>query len=138
MKSTLSVMVAMAVLLGVSCARAGGKTDNLFTVEAKGPEKVASGQKGSAEIQIKVKPDGHISNEAPFKAKVAGKNVQVTKDKLAKSDAVYKDGGASVSLPFTATEKGTGSIEADLSFYMCSKEICEKQERKVSIPVTVQ
>ena len=138
MKNLLSVVVAASVVLGAACAQAGGKTDNLFSLETKGPGKVAAGEKGSAEIVIKVKPEGHISDEAPLKAKVAGKNVQVAKEKLAKSDAVYKDGGASLALPFTATEKGDGTIDADLSFYMCSKEICEKQERKVSIAVTVQ
>ncbi|HEY3449130.1 MAG TPA: hypothetical protein VGK67_22425 [Myxococcales bacterium] len=138
MKSALSMAVVAVVLLGSACARAGGKTDGLFTVESKGPGKVATGEKGTAEIQIKVKPDGHISDEAPLKAKVAGKNVQPSKEKLSKSDATYKDGGATLAVPFTATEKGAGSLDADLSFYMCSKEICEKQERKVSIPVTVQ
>ncbi|MGC4116590.1 MAG: hypothetical protein QM765_18865 [Myxococcales bacterium] len=138
MKSALSVVVAVGVLLSAACARAGGKTDGLFTVETKSPGKVAAGEKGTAEIQIKVKPDGHISDEAPLKAKVSGKNVQPAKDKLAKSDAVYKDGGATLPLPFTATEKGAGSLDADLSFYMCSKEIREKHERKVTIPVTVQ
>lgn len=138
MKSVLALVAVVAVTLGASCARAGGKTDGLFTVESKSPGKVASGEKATAEIQIKVKPEAHISDEAPFKAKVSGRNVTPAKDKLGKSDAVYKDGGATVALPFTATDKGAGSVEADLSFYMCSKEICEKQERKVSIPVTVQ
>jgi hypothetical protein len=117
---------------------AAGKTDGLFTVEPKGPGKVAVGEKGTAQIEIKVKPEGHISDEAPLKAKVSGRNVQPAKEKLAKSDAVYKDGGATLALPFTATAKGAGSLDADLSFYMCSKDICERHERKVSIPVTVQ
>ena len=138
MRSMLSVAVVAVVMMGASCARAGGRTDHLFSVETQGPGKVAAGQKGTAEIQIKVKPDGHISEEAPLKAQVAGKNLHPGKDKLAKSDAVYKDGGATLSVPFTATQKGEGALQADVTFYMCSKDICEKQERKVSIPVTVQ
>jgi len=139
MKSTLSMAVVAGSLLAAGCAYAGGKTDGLFTVETQGPGKVAVGAKGSAAIVIKVKqPEAHISDEAPLKAKVSGKNVQVAKEKLAKSDAVYKDGGASLEVPFTGSEKGSGAVEAELTFYVCAKEICERQERKVSIPVTVQ
>ncbi|MBI5546433.1 MAG: hypothetical protein HY901_21330 [Deltaproteobacteria bacterium] len=136
MKRVLSSLTAAGILLAAACAQAG-KTDNLFTVETKSVP-VKAGEKGKAEVQIKVKPEGHISNEAPFKATVTGKNVKLEKDKLAKPDAVYKDGGASAAIPFTAGEKGEGTVEADLTFFMCSKEICERHQRKVSIPVTVQ
>lgn len=140
MKRSLSLIAAIAGLLAAACeAKAGGRTDHLFTVETKSPGTVAAGGKATAEIQIKVKPEGHISEEAPLKVKLAPKNAQVAKDKLAKSDATYKDGGASVPVPFTAgADKGAASIDADVSFYICAKEICEKHDRKVSIPVTVQ
>jgi hypothetical protein len=132
-------LLAASLALGPVSAWAG-KTDNLFTLESKAtPDKLAPGAKGSVAIEIKVKPEGHISDEAPFKATLAAKNLQLAKDKLAKSDAVYKDRGATVSLPFTAgAEKGAASVDASLTFFICSKEICERHERKLSIPVTVQ
>ena len=45
MKRTLSIAAAAAALLVVACeAKAGGKTDHLFTVEARSPGKVGAGE----------------------------------------------------------------------------------------------
>jgi len=139
MKRASSILVALGLALGPTCALAG-KTDNLFTIESiAAPDKLAPGAKGSAQFVIKVKPEGHISDEAPLKGTLTAKNAQLEKDKIVKADAVYKDGGASMSVPFTAgAEKGAASIEANLTFFICSKEICERHERKLVVPVTVQ
>ena len=139
MKRSLILLAAAGLLASPALALAG-KTDNLFTVEAKAtPDKLAPRAKGTAVIEIKVKPAGHISDEAPFKGTLTAKNAQVAKDKIVKADAVYKDRGATVTLPFTAgADKGEAVIEASLKFYICSEEICEPHENKVKIPLTVQ
>lgn len=136
MKRLCSTVSVALVLLVSACALAG-KTDGLFTVEPK-PATAKAGEKGTAEIVFKVKPEGHISNEAPLKVTLTATNATLAKDKLTKSDAVYKDGGATVPVAFTAGTKGEASIEASLVFFMCSKDICERHERKVTVPVTVQ
>ncbi len=136
MKRFLTCLSAAAVLLTAACAVAG-KTDNLFTVDAPAVTAKA-GEKARAQIVIKVKPEGHISNEAPLKATLTAKNATLEKEKLAKADATYKDGGAVLPVDFTAGTKGEGSLEANLVFFMCSKEICERHERKLTLPVTVQ
>ena len=136
MKVALSLAAAVSALLCAPLARAG-KTDHLFTVEVP-PAASKAGEKGTAQLRIQVKPEGHISDEAPLKATLKGKNVALDKEKLGKSDAVYKDGSASMTIGFTAQAPGAGTIDADLTFYICSKEICERQERRVTIPVTVR
>jgi ABC-type uncharacterized transport system YnjBCD substrate-binding protein len=130
------LFAAVTLACGSSLA---GKTDGMFTVEAKAsPDKLAAAAKGTVEIVVKVNPEGHISNEAPLKVSLAVKNVQIAKEKYTKADAVYKDGGAALSVPFTAGEKGAATVDAEMTFFICSKEICEKHEKKLSIPVTVQ
>lgn len=138
MRRFLSILVATAMCLAGSAALAG-KTDAMFTVEGKAtPAALAPGQKGTAELAIRVKKGAHISDEAPFKGTLVSKGVTVEKDTLAKSDGTYEGGSATFRVPFTAgSEKGAASIDGTLAFYICSQTLCEAQKRAIRIPVTV-
>jgi hypothetical protein len=116
-----------------------GQTDNLFTIEsAATPAELAAGEKGTVRLGIKVKSEGHIDPQAPFKAVLTAKGLKLEKEKLGRKDAVHQADGASFEVPFVAEVKGEDSVDAELSFYICVKQICEHQKRNVSVPVKVK
>lgn len=138
-----TAFLALGLALGWGCARAGNEgggkaTDKSFTLEGKA-EAVPAGEKGTATIAIKLAPEAHIEKRAPLSVKLDAQGVQVDKPKLGNADARYDERGATLAVPFDAGKAaGEGKIRADVSFYVCLKDLCEKQDRSVVIPVQVK
>ena len=131
-----SILFATALLLA-SAADAGN--DTLYALEATAsPKALQEGGKGSISLEIKSKEGAHVSAEAPLKVTLAGTNVKIEKDKLSRADA--QPGTAESPkfvIPFTALAKGAASVDADVVFFICTENLCERQAKKISVPLTV-
>jgi hypothetical protein len=100
---------------------------------------VSKGGSGNVSVRIAPKPGAEIHKEAPIKVSLeAPKNIALSKDKLSRSDVKMDGVAATLDVPFKGVEPGKTTIEAKLSFYICTEKMCARQERTASLPVAVQ
>jgi hypothetical protein len=117
----------------------------LYEIRTEGSsQKVKAGSKGTFVLAIKTKGGAHISDEAPLKVELSGDKVKPEKAKLGRADSVgKKEAGQEhadprFEVPFTAEGSGKGSVDAKLTFFVCTEKICARQQKAVSVPVEVQ
>jgi hypothetical protein len=143
----LAPIAALWVAFTWTQARAADETDpsTLYEVSTEGTSaKVKAGEKGVFVLSIKSKAGAHVSDEAPLKLQVKGTQLTPAKEQLGREDSVAKkaEGQAFVDprfeVPFTAAVAGKGSVDAKLTFFICTEKICARQQKTVSIPVEVQ
>jgi len=138
-------MLMMAVLVA-GAAFAETDVKSLYDVTTEGTStSVKAGEKGAVVIAFTTKEGVHISDEAPLKIELSSKDVKLDKAKLTLADSVAKktEGGKTPPDPrfevgFTAATKGKASVEAKLTFFICTDKICARQTRTLSLPVEVQ
>ena len=116
----------------------------LYEVTTRGStEKLKMGEKGNFVLQISVKEGAHVSDEAPLRLELKGQNVRIDKGKLTLADSVAKKapGQAYASprfeVPVTAEAAGQGRVDGKLTFFICTEQICARQQKTVSVPVEV-
>lgn len=102
-----------------------------------------AGQAGTFVLSIRTVPGAHVSDEAPMKLTLTGTGgVQPAKATLGRTDAkaVAKGSGPAdprFEVPLVASAKGQGAVEAKLTFFVCTDTLCSRQQKTVSVPVTV-
>lgn len=102
-----------------------------------------AGQSGTFVLAIQTVPGAHISEDAPMKLTLTGSGgVEPGKAVLGRGDAkaVPKPDGAAdprFEVPLTAAAKGQGAVEAKLTFFVCTETLCARQQKALSVPVTV-
>jgi hypothetical protein len=142
------ISTVAAVVAAVTCtqALAADEVDpaSLYELSTEGSStKVKAGEKGTFVLAIKTKAGAHVSEEAPLKLELKGAQVTPAKEKLGREDSVTKkaQGQAFVDprfeVPFTAAAAGKGSVDAKLTFFVCTEKICARQQKTVSVPVEV-
>ncbi len=135
----------LLLLLTASVARASDPDpSSLYTVSTEGSTTVLkAGTAGTFVLSIRTSAGAHISEDAPMKLTLSGSGgVEPKKSLLGRSDAksVPKSEGTSDSrfeVPLTASAKGQGAVEAKLTFFVCTETLCSRQQKTVSLPVTV-
>lgn len=133
----LSVVAAPALADGPDLTQ-------LYSVQAEATPSVQAGAQGTLHIAIETKGDAHISDEAPLKITLTGKNLAPQKATLRYQDSVAKKTAAKAypdprfEVPFTAQAKGQGELSAKMTFFVCSKDLCSRQQKTVTLPVTVK
>ncbi|MEN9797059.1 MAG: hypothetical protein RL653_755 [Pseudomonadota bacterium] len=138
MRSLLLPPLALVTTLACTGALAAG-TDvgSLYELSAAGtPARVKAGSKGTFKLEIRPRGDAHISEEAPLKVELAGKNLKLAKDKLARADAATPS-APRFEVPFTAEAAGAGAVEVKATFFVCTANLCERQQKVLSVPVAV-
>jgi hypothetical protein len=141
MKSLAAVCLA---LLGSACFAQAPDVSALYDVSTDGSsQKVKAGEKGKLVIEFHTKPGSHISGEAPLKIELTGKAAKLEKEKLVGADSVAKkvEGKEYVDpkfeVPFTVATAGQASVEAKLTFFVCTEKVCARQQKTLSVPVEV-
>ena len=134
----------VALLLFVSLtgvARAEDKPAKGYEITtALDPASVASGGSTKLVLNIAAKAPYVLKNETPFKA-VLTTTPGLT---LAKGEFTSKDfddpkaPAKSISTAVTAAAKGPQQITADLTFFLCTEQLCERFKDKVTVPVAVK
>jgi hypothetical protein len=142
---TLSPMVVI-VSLAAAKALAADAPDvtSLYEVSTDGTsQKVKLGEAGKLVLAIKTKQGAHISDEAPLRIELSGSNVKPEKAKLSKADSVAQkaDGQKFVDprfeVPFMVEAAGKGQLDAKMTFFVCTEQICARQQKSISLPVEV-
>jgi hypothetical protein len=137
-----------AALLALACSpvHAEGQVDpaTLYEVSTAGSSaQVKTGESGVFVLSIKSKPGAHVSDEAPLRLELKGTGVVPTQDKLALKDSVAKKAAGHefvdprFEVPFKADAAGKGRVEAKLTFFICSEQLCARQQKTFSVPVEV-
>ncbi len=129
----------------VAAAALAGEPDvtSLYDVKTEGSSTtLKSGEKGKVVISIKAKNGAHVSDEAPLRIELSAKDAKLDKDKLTladslekKSDKVqYPDPRFEVAFAPTG---GKASVEAKMTFFICTEKVCARQTKTLNFPVTV-
>jgi hypothetical protein len=119
-------------------ALADGDPASLYDVSTTGSTaQVKMGQTGKWVLAIQPKAGAHVSDDAPLKIELSGKHVKVEKDKLARKDAVAAGPSPRFEVPFSPESPGQGSIDAKVTFFICTDKICSRQQKAITLPVDV-
>src|SRR5437899_12489235 len=116
------LICAVAVSLAALCARADEDASTMYEVKT-GAAAVKAGAKGKATIEIVPKAGAHVSDQAPLKIELTGKQVSVEKAKLTYADSVSKKqpgqeyAAPKFEVPFSAAAApGKGELDAKMTF----------------------
>ena len=102
-----------------------------------------AGQPGTFVLSIRTVAGAHVSDEAPMKLTLTGSGgVQPGKSVLGRTDAkpAAKSSGPAdprFEVPVTASARGQGAVEARLIFFVCTDTLCSRQQKTLTVPVTV-
>jgi len=104
-----------------------------------------SGEKGKLVISITTKKGAHVSDEAPLKIELSSKQAAVDKKKLTMADTLNKkkEGGPEFPDPrfevgFTPSAHGKCTVDAKMTFFVCTDKLCSRQTKDLSLNVDVK
>jgi hypothetical protein len=111
---------------------------SLYTL-ASSATPVKAGQTGKLTLAVQPKEGAHVKGETPFRTKLSATGpVELSKTELGYADnARIEHEGPVFEVPFQAKAAGSGSIEADMAFFVCTAEACVRTTELVQVPVTV-
>ena len=137
----------MSVLMVVAALNAQAETDvaTFYEVTTEGTStKLKAGDTGKVVISIKAKNGAHVSDEAPLKIELSSKESKLSKEKLTLADSLNpKKAGETnypdprFEVPFTPTAHGASTVEAKMTFFICTEKQCSRQTKNLSFPVEV-
>ena len=143
----LSRMAAVSALLLASLALAAEvDPTTLYRLTTEGTTaRVAAGKKGTLVLEIQSLKGAHVSDEAPLRIQLSGTGpVTPEKTQLAYADSVRKASPTvkypdpRFEVPLAVQGKGAGTVEAKLTFFVCTAEACLRQQKTLSVPVTAE
>ena len=113
---------------------------SFYEVSTEGTStKLKAGETGKVIISIKSKNGAHVSDEAPLKIELSSKQSKLSKEKLTLADSVTtgKKEDPRFEVPFTPTAHGQSSVEAKMTFFICTEKQCSRQVKNLTFPVEV-
>jgi hypothetical protein len=133
----------MAVVLVTS---SDADVKRLYDVSTEGTSAtVKAGGRGAVVIAFKTRDGAHVSAEAPLKIELSSKDVKLDRARLALADSVVKGEAGAKAPPdprfevgFTAASPGRATIDAKLTFFICTETLCARQAATLALPVEVQ
>jgi hypothetical protein len=107
---------------------------------SQAPLKVKKGETGQAKVTVVPRSDAHVSPEAPVSVTVsAGPGLELPKQKLGRSDAKATEAkGVEFEVPFVGKQAGKDQLQAQITFFICTEKLCERQKREVALAVVVE
>ena len=137
-------LLSLLLLAAPAAWAADPDPTTLYVVSTEGSSTaLKTGQPGTFVLSIRTVAGAHVSDEAPMKLTLTGSGVvQPTKATLGRTDArpVAKGSGPAdprFEVPLIASAKGQGAVEAKLVFFVCTDTLCSRQQKTVTVPVTV-
>ena len=132
----------MTVLMLVAAVPVWAEADlaSFYEVTTDGTTtKLKAGETGKVIIAIKSKNGAHVSDEAPLKIELSSKQSKLSKEKLTLADSVTtgKKEDPRFEVPFTPTAHGQSSVEAKMTFFICTEKQCSRQVKNLTFPVEV-
>jgi len=128
MQRFAAIFGVLVLLIGCTAEAGNGDTDgppcdiSLVAI----PAAVQPGGEATFRITITPHADWLLKTTTPFKARLAGgETITITKAEFSAKDFTDpKSPAKSISTTFKA--KATGTIVADLSFFLCNDSICKR------------
>jgi len=116
----------------------------LYSISTQGSStRLKAGEKGVFVLAIQSKAGAHLSEEAPLRLALSGKNVTPEKTQLEARDSVaprlagHEFTDSRFEVPLRAAAAGAASIEARITFFVCTETLCARQQKLVSLPIEV-
>lgn len=131
--------------LGAPARAAQADAATLYELITEGSStSVKAGAQGTVVIQFKLKGGAHVSDEAPMKIELSGKGLSLARERLTLADSTNpkKPGDPSFPeprfvVPFTPQTPGSTSVEAKMTFFICTEKLCVRQQRSLSFPLEI-
>ncbi|MGQ0505666.1 MAG: hypothetical protein ACT4TC_10145, partial [Myxococcaceae bacterium] len=112
----------------------------LYELSTEGTtQKLKVGESGRFVLAIRTKPQAHVSDEAPLKLELKSTSFKIAKEKQTYADSVTQKAPGEAyaqprfEAPFIATAAGKGTVEAKLSFFVCTDKLCLRQQKNLSV-----
>jgi hypothetical protein len=140
MKRFLVVALLALASLPALAGDTGEDAAKAYKIETTSALKLRKGTKGDAHVTIVPRADAHVSPDAPISMALStGPSLQLAKAKLGRGDGTATpEKGVDFAIPVTATAAGKDEVKGQLSFFICTEKLCERQKRDVAVPVTVE
>lgn len=136
-------MILCSALVAATALAGDPDVTSLYDVKTDGSSTaVKSGEKGKLVISITAKNGAHVSDEAPLRIELSAKDAKLDKEKLTLADSLEKKSDK-VQYPDPRFEVGftpsggKASVEAKMTFFICTEKVCARQTKTVTLPVTV-
>jgi hypothetical protein len=107
--------------------------------------RVAPGKTGTLVLEIQSLKGAHVSDEAPLRIQLSGtgpvkpeKTQLVYTDSLRKPSPSVKYPDPRFEVPLAVSGKGPGTVEAKMTFFVCTAELCLRQQKTLTVPVTAE
>ena len=113
---------------------------NLYEITTAGSTvKLKAGERGKVIIAIKAKDGAHVSDEAPLKIELTSRQAKLEKEKLTLVDAqrASKLADPVFEVGFVPSAQGPTSVDAKMTFFICTDKLCARQSKTLSVPVEV-
>ncbi|MBM64639.1 MAG: hypothetical protein CMH55_00210 [Myxococcales bacterium] len=110
-------------------------------VAMKGPDKLKKGSSGELAITISAREGWKLSLEAPLSIKLSAPgNLSLKKTKLGVNDAAPDKAKKNYSFPttVTGTASGAAKVEANITYFMCTEEVCKRFKAKKEVALQVK
>ncbi len=143
MRTWITSLVAGCLVAASAFAEADAHADaaKAYKIEtSQAPLKVKKGEKGQAKVTVVPRSDAHVSPEAPLSVTIsAGPALELPKQKLGRPDAKATEAkGVEFDLPFVGKQAGKDELKAQVTFFICTEKLCERQKREVALAVVVE
>jgi hypothetical protein len=143
MRSWTASVVASCLLAVPALAETDAHADaaKAYKIEtSQAPLKIKKGEKGEARVTVVPRSDAHVSPDAPVSVTVsAGPALELPKQKLGRPDAKATEAkGVEFGLPFVGKQSGMDELKAQVTFFICTEKVCERQKREVALAVVVE
>ena len=134
-------LVALASVPALAEGDAHADAAKAYRIEtSQAPLKVKKGEKGQARVAVVPRSDAHVSPDAPLTMIVsAGPALDLPKPKLGRTDAKPTElKGVEFEVPFVGKQPGKDELKAQMTFFICTEKLCERQKREVALAVVVE
>jgi hypothetical protein len=141
MRRTFLLVSALASLALQGPARASDLAAGSYSIGApQGLLSVKKGQRASVKLSVVTKPGAHVSPDAPVSVALSGgPGLEFPKARLSRADTKpTAGGGVDIELPFVGKVAGNEELKAGLVFFVCLKDLCERQQKSLAFQVKVE
>jgi hypothetical protein len=140
----MRLALSLAFLLAGTVHAADPKeraTKDDYELDVSGTDgKIKAGADGKFDLVIRPKNGKKVHPEAPLEVTFGnGAGVKPGKGKLGRNDVVDKASKApEVKTTLHAERAGQYTVDASVSFFLCTDAWCQRMTDRVSVPVTVE
>ena len=124
----MRTLIFFSVLFSASWVMASDDSAELYDLTYAVKGDVASGKAGACALTITPKGKQTLKTTTPFKAMIKGsEGVTPAKEKYTAKDFVdEKTASKTIETEFTPAKAGAGTVNANLTFFLCTDEICKR------------